>query len=185
MEPHANGQTKTNLSTLFDEINEKYKNNAWNIFEAYQKYKAYYDRKAKAQPLNVGDYVYLLDPRQQAQADKTPFRTSIWDGPFKVVKALSHSNYIVRRTETHRTQCVHRMRLRKFIPHDKIPDIETNENNYYTDPDAIDESDLFDKKIPIKSPTDTQDVNTSDTDFEDENPQEIVVDLLPEIPELQ
>ena len=65
---------KTGLSTLFDEINEKYKNNAWNIFEDYQKYKAYYDRKAKAQPLKVGDYVYLLDPRQQAQADKIPIQ---------------------------------------------------------------------------------------------------------------
>ena len=77
------------------------------------------------------------------------------------------------------------MRFRKFTPHDNIPDTDVNENNYYTNPDAIDGSDLFDKKIPIESPTDTQVVNTSDTDFEYENPPEIVVDLLPEVPEPQ
>ena len=38
---------KTDITTFIDHINEKYKINAENIFEAFHKYKRYYDRMPK------------------------------------------------------------------------------------------------------------------------------------------
>ena len=50
-------------------MNEIYRNNTDNIVAAYHKYKAYYDRKAKAQPLEVNDLVFLLDPNRTEDSD--------------------------------------------------------------------------------------------------------------------
>ena len=85
-----------------------------NIMQFYLKYKAYYDRKAKASPLETTDYCYILNPKADTQATKIPFREFRWQGPYKVEKVLPNNNYIVRRLGTNRTQLLHRIRLRKF-----------------------------------------------------------------------
>ena len=46
--------TKTDLTTLVDKVNQKYKEKVSEIFEAFNKYKNYYDQDAQAQPLKVG-----------------------------------------------------------------------------------------------------------------------------------
>ena len=97
-----------------------------NIMQSYLKYKAYYDRKAKASPLETTDYCYVLNPKADTQATKIPFREFRWQGPYKVEKVLPNNIYIVRRLGTNKTQLLHRIRLRKsplFRKPQKIPKI--------------------------------------------------------------
>ena len=56
-------------------MNEIYRDNTDNIVAAYHKYKNYYDRKAKAQPLKVNDFVFLLDPKNDSQSCEEEFKT--------------------------------------------------------------------------------------------------------------
>ena len=87
-----------------------------NIMQSYIKYKEYYDRKAKAAPLNENDYCFVLQPKADHQGSKIPFRDYRWVGPFIVQKILPNENYIVRRINTIKTQILHRIRLKKFVP---------------------------------------------------------------------
>ena len=68
-----------------------------NIMQSYIKYKAYYDRKAKAAPLETTDYCYILNPKADTQAAKIPFRELRWCGPYKIEKVLPNNTHIVRR----------------------------------------------------------------------------------------
>ena len=45
-----------------------------NIMQSYLKYKEYYDRKANAAPLELGDYCFILQPLADHQGSKNPFR---------------------------------------------------------------------------------------------------------------
>ena len=38
----------------------------------------YYDRKARAQPLKVNEFVFLLDPKYDSQRSKEEFETFHW-----------------------------------------------------------------------------------------------------------
>ena len=87
-----------------------------NIMQSYLKYKVYYDRKAKAAPLKEKDYCFVLQPKADNQASKIRFREYRWIGPFVVQTVLSNDNYIVRRLNTKKTQILHRIRLKKFVP---------------------------------------------------------------------
>ena len=87
-----------------------------NIMQSYLRYKAYYDRKAKAAPITTHDYCYILNPKADTQATKIPFRDFRWIGSYKVEKVLPNNNYIVRRLGTNKTQLLHRIRLRKYNP---------------------------------------------------------------------
>ena len=114
----------TDLTKLVDQVNEKYKQVNDNILQAYHKYKRF------------------------DQSDKISFNHFKWEGPFKVVKVLTNFNYIVRQIGTSRTQCVHRMRSRPFIPNAPIHDIEEDPNLFYADPEAFDDQDLFNDHVP-------------------------------------
>ena len=59
-----------------------------NIMQSYLKYKAYYNRKTKASPLETTDYCYILNPKADTQATKIPFREFRWQGPYKVEKSF-------------------------------------------------------------------------------------------------
>ena len=63
-----------------------------NIMQSYLKYKAYYDRKAKAVPLTTEDYCFILNSKADTQATKIPFRKFRWIGPYKVKKVLQNNN---------------------------------------------------------------------------------------------
>ena len=104
-----------------------------NIMQSYLKYKAYYDRKAKASPLETTDYCYILNPKADSQATKIPFREFRWQGPYKVEKVLPNNNYIVRRLGTNKTQLLHRIRLRKFTPQAPLADIFVREFDWQKD----------------------------------------------------
>ena len=137
--PLSPPRNATDTQSLVDNLNAKFKETHTNIIRAFHKYKAYYDRKAQASPLKVNDFVFLLNPKLSTQSEKIPFNSFKWEGPHKVVKVLTQSNYIDRKVGTFRTQCVHRMRLRPFVPHDPIEDIHDDAARHHSDPDAIDD----------------------------------------------
>ena len=114
------------MRTLLDQTKK-------NIMQSYLKYKAYYDRKAKAAPLETTDYCYILNPKADTQATKIPFREFRWCGPYKVEKVLPNNNYIVRRLGTNKTQLLHRIRLRKFTPQAPLADIFVRETDWQKD----------------------------------------------------
>ena len=93
-----------------------------NIMQSYIKYKVYYDRKAKAAPLKKNDYCFVLQPKADHQGSKIPFRDYRWVGPFIVQKVIPNENYIVRQINTDKTQFLHRIRLKKFVPNQPLED---------------------------------------------------------------
>ena len=125
------------MKTLLDQTKK-------NIMQSYLKYKAYYDRKAKAAPLETTDYCYTLNPKADTQTTKFPFREFRWCGPYKVKKVLPNNNYIVRRPGTNKTQLLHRIRLRKFTPQAPLADIFVRESEWQKDDQmAITNDDLY------------------------------------------
>ena len=111
---------------------------------------------------------FLLNPKISTQSEKIPFNSFKWEGPYKVVKVLTQSNYIIRKVGTFKTQCVHRMRLRPFVPHDKIEDVTDDVNRHYSDPDAIDDQSIFNDNLPAieRSPPaeNTFELDTNETE---------------------
>ena len=101
-----------------------------NIMQSYLKYKDYYDRKAKAAPHKEKDYCFILHPKADSQTSKIPFRVFQWIGPFIIQKVLANDNYIVRRVNTNKTQILHRIRLKKFVPNTPLQDIFWLAKNY-------------------------------------------------------
>ena len=97
-----------------------------NTMQAYIKYKAYYDKKAKASKLKEADYVYILQPKADHQGSKIPFTEFRWMAPYVVEKVLSNNNYMVRKIGTDKTQVLHRMRMRQFTPRQPPADIRIN-----------------------------------------------------------
>ena len=111
--------------------------------QSYLKYKAYYDRKAKAAPLTTEDYCFILNPKTDTQATKIPFREFRWVGPYKVEKVLPNNNYIVRRLGTNKTQLLHRIRLRKYIPQAPLADNFVRETEWQKEDTLISQDDLY------------------------------------------
>ena len=159
----------TDTQSFVDNLNSKFKETHANIIKAFHKYKAHYDRKAQASPLKVNDFVFLLNPKINSQFKKLPFNKFKWEGPYKVVKVLLHSNYIVLKVGTFKTQCVHKLRLRPFVPHDHIEDVIDDANRHYRDPDATDDQSIFNDSLPkLEQPASTVatgelDINTFET----------------------
>ena len=114
-----------------------------NIMQSYVKYKEYYDRKAKAAPLKENEYCFVLQPKADNQGSKIPFRDYRWVGPFVVQKVLPNENYIVRRINTNKTQILHRIRLKKFVPNQPLED-NFREQQLQTDEEiVIPQDDLY------------------------------------------
>ena len=101
--------------------------------QSYLKYKAYYDKKTKAAPLETTDYCYIFNPKADTQATKIPFREFRWCGPYKVEKVLPNNNYNVRRLETNKTQLLHRIGLGKFTSQAPLADIFVRETDWQKD----------------------------------------------------
>ena len=114
-----------------------------NIMQSYLKYKEYYDRKAKAAPLNENDYCFILQPIADHQGSKIPFREYRWTGPYIVERVLPNENYIVRKLNSNKTQILHRIRLRKYEPHTVLQDIRPEGNLQPDDEIIIPQDDLY------------------------------------------
>ena len=113
-----------------------------NIMQSYIKYKEYYDRKAKAAPLKENEYCFVLQPKAD-QGSKIPFRDYRWVGPFVVQKVLPNENYIVRRSNTNKTQILRRIRLKKFVPNQPLEDNFREQRLQPDDEIVIPQDDLY------------------------------------------
>ena len=114
-----------------------------NIMQSYIKYKEYYDRKAKAAPLKENEYCFVLLPKADNQGSKIPFRDYCWVGPFVVQKVLPNEIYIVRRINTNKTQILHRIRLKKFVPNQPLEDNFQEQRLQPDDEIVIPQDDLY------------------------------------------
>ena len=117
-----------------------------NTMQAYNKYKAYYDKKANASKLKEADYIYILQPKTDHQGSKIPFTEFRWIGPYIIEKVLPNNNYLVRKIGTNRTQMLHRMRMRQLTPRQPPADIQVKPQEYKSDPEvSLSHDDLYAK----------------------------------------
>ena len=85
----------------------------------------------------------MLQPKADTQGSKIPFRDFRWTGPFVVQKVLPNNNYIVRRLNTNKTQILHRIRLKKFVPNTPLEDKYSKEKLQPDDEIIIPQDDLY------------------------------------------
>ena len=128
-----NSDIAEQLQKQIDEVRATAKD---NIMLSYLKYKKYYDRKASAAPLKINDYCYILNPKADNQSTKFAFQDCIWTGPYIVIKVLSNNNYTIRKLGTRYTQTLHRIRIRPYVPEQRLPDVTVRADNYLPDPDV-------------------------------------------------
>ena len=121
------------LQKQIDEVRATAKD---NIMLSYLKYKKYYDRKATAAPLKINDYCYILNPKADNQSTKFAFQDCIWTGPYVVIKVLSNNNYTIRKIGIRYTQTLHRIRIRPYVPEQRLPDVTVLANDYLPDPEV-------------------------------------------------
>ena len=95
-----------------------------------------YNRKASAAPLKVNDYCYILNPKADNQPTKFAFQDCIWTGPYIVIKVLSNNDYTIRKLGTRYTQTLHRIRIRPYVPDQRMPDVTVRSNENMPDPDV-------------------------------------------------
>ena len=111
--------------------------------QSYIEYKETYDRKAKAATLKENEYCFVLQPKADHQGSKTPFRDYRWVGPFIVQKVLPIENYIVRRINTNKTQILHRIRLKRFVPNQPLEDNFREQRLQPDEENVIPQDDLY------------------------------------------
>ena len=169
-----------------------------NIMQSYIKYKEYYDRKAKAAPLQQGDYCFILQPLADHQGSKIPFRDFRWIGPYVIEKVLSNKNYNVRKLSCNKTQILHRIRLRKYTTNTEIRYVRPDGNLQADDEIIIPQDDLYNiswetefEDFPLNSETrpapddssmnsDQQDTIVTDLDLRSTRRDENTDDAAPE-----
>ncbi len=135
----------------------------------------YFDRKAKASPLNKGDYCFLLNPKITKQNDRLAIGECKWTGLYKIEKCLTHSNYLIRKVNTCFTQVVHRIRLRKYTPPNKPVDIIIDrDTKFETDmefpetlePNLMDSDKVYDSEPGTQLEQKSEDSNYTRNDLE-------------------
>ena len=53
-----------------------------------------------------------------------------------MIKVLSNNNYTIRKLGTRYTQTLHRIRIRPYVPEQRLPDVTVRTNEYLPDPDV-------------------------------------------------
>ena len=56
-------------------------------------------------------------------------------GPYIFIKILSNNKYTRRKIGTRCTQTLHRIRLRPYVPEQRMPDVTVRSNEYFPDPE--------------------------------------------------
>ena len=120
-----NSEIADQLQKQIDEVGATAKD---YIMLSYLKYKKFYDLKASAAPLKINDYYYILNSKADNQSTKVPFQDCIRMGPYVVVKTPSNNNYTIRKIGMRYTQTPHRIRIRPYVPEQRIPDVTVRAN---------------------------------------------------------
>ena len=152
--------------------------------QSYLKYKEYYDRKAKAAPLKQNDYCFILQPIADHQGSTIPFREYRWTGPYIMEKVLPNESYIVTKLNSHKTQILHRIRLRKYEPNTILQDNRPEGNLQPDDEIIIQQDDLYvitwetnfgelpDSTKEVVNPTSLDTANTPNGVLDDTGPSD-------------
>ena len=125
MENHPHSDIAEQLQKQIDEVRATAKD---NIMLSY--------RKAAAAPLKINDYCYILNPKADNQSTKFAFQDCIWTGPYVVIKVFSNNNYRIRKIGTRYTQTLHSIRIRPYVPEQRLPDVTVRADNYLPDPEG-------------------------------------------------
>ena len=112
------------VNELQDAMMQKFGENKEKLTTAYLKYRKYYDQKASAKQIPEKSFCLLLNPKLLEQSTVIASQVQKWLPLYKVEKALTDSNYIIRKVNTNYTQCVHRIRLKPFKPIETPEDLE-------------------------------------------------------------
>ena len=128
------------ITTLHSKMSELFSSARENVVRSYQKYKAYYDRKCAATPLEVHSYCLLLDPKIAKPNQSFEKQKTKWLPLYRVEVRITNNNYIVRKTNTKFTQCVHRIRLRPIKPKYDVQDLESIDPAEFVQDPTIDET---------------------------------------------
>ena len=86
--------------------------------------------------MKTNDYCYVLNPKADNQTTNNAFQDCIWMGPYIVIKVLSNNNYRIREVGTCNTQTLHRIRIRRYVSEQRIPDVTVRLHEYLPDPDV-------------------------------------------------
>ena len=78
-----------------------------NAMQAYIKYKAYNNKKAKTSKLSNADYVDILQQKAYHQRSNIPSSDFRRIGPYIFEKALPNNSYLIRKVGTNKTQLLH------------------------------------------------------------------------------
>ena len=137
---------------LQDAMQEKFAANKSRLINSYHKYRKYYDQKAEANPLKLHEYCLVLNPKLTNQNDFASKSMQVWLPLYRVEKVLTNSNYLIRKVGTQFTQCVHRIRLRPYMPLETPIDLENIDPTQFV-PDPVlgkfrQEPELFDNEFP-------------------------------------
>ena len=144
---------------LQDAMNKKFSETKLKLTELYNKYRAYYDCKAEAQPLALFSYWLLLNPKLMTQSEFVNKLLPIWLPLYRIENIFTNFNYIIRKVGTNYTQCVHRFRLRPVTPQGRIDDLTViSFENFQRDPSLghyRGQPTLFDENFPtlLEPPT--------------------------------
>ena len=137
---------------LQDAMQQKFNDTKSKLIHSYHQYRKYYDQKALANPLKLHSYCLLLNPKLTNQNDFGSKSLNVWLPLYRVEKVLTDSNYLIRKVGTHFTQCIHRIRLRPYKPHEPPVDLDNlNPDKFVPDPvlgKYRQEPELFDDEIP-------------------------------------
>ena len=139
------------VNELQDAMMQKFGENKEKLTTAYLKYKKYYDQKASAKPIPEKSFCLLLSPKLLEQSMVIASQVQKWLPLYRVEKALTDSNYIIRKVNMNYTQFVHRIRLKPIQPSETPEDLETiNPAKFQPDPSRKQHMEpyLFDKHIP-------------------------------------
>ena len=74
-----------------------------NVMHSFNKYKRYFNKRAKASPSKEKDYCLKIQPNADHHGSKIPFHDFRWIGPYLVENFLPNRNYIVRKPNTNNT----------------------------------------------------------------------------------
>ena len=105
------------VESLRDDMLKKFKNAKETLAKSLNRYRRYYDRKARTNPLKLHSRCLLLNPKLTKQSGFSPKLIGKWLALYRVEKVLTDSNCLIRKVVTNYTQIVHGMRLRPITPH--------------------------------------------------------------------
>ena len=88
------------------------------------RYRAYYGYKVEAQTLKQFSFCLHHNPKLMTQSDFSIKFLPIWLPLYRFEQVLPNSSYIIHKVGTIYTQCVHRIRLRAFVPQYPVDDLQ-------------------------------------------------------------